>query len=229
MNDDRQNALTSKQIYALGKENAIQFDLAKTELVHFSISKDTKTASIKLPNEEIIQPSTLVRWLGIWFDPGLSFKQHVTIRATQAKTSFYRMARLANSEKGLSPKAMRQLYMACVTSIADYGSILWWKGQNQFKKILQSLQNLALRKILGVFKTSPIKPMEIEAALCPPEDNPIVQPTMKYLLHTKAGIIKTLEFIEATRIATRSWHLNRMHEEEEEEGGEEGGGPEDCD
>ncbi|EDN93106.1 hypothetical protein SS1G_08971 [Sclerotinia sclerotiorum 1980 UF-70] len=59
--------------------------------------------------------------------------------------------------------------MACVTSIADYGSILWWKGQNQFKKILQSLQNLALRKILGVFKTSPIKPMEIEAALCPPE------------------------------------------------------------
>ncbi|APA14489.1 hypothetical protein SS1G_06411 [Sclerotinia sclerotiorum 1980 UF-70] len=159
----------TKQIYALGKENAIQFDLAKTELIHFSTSKDTKTASIKLPNEEIIQPSTLVRWLGIWFDPGLSFKQHVTIRATQAKTSFYRMARLANSEKGLSPKAMRQLYMACVTSIADYGSILWWKGQNQFKKILQSLQNLALRKILGVFKTSPIKPMEIEAALCPPE------------------------------------------------------------
>ncbi|EDN93033.1 hypothetical protein SS1G_08898 [Sclerotinia sclerotiorum 1980 UF-70] len=61
------------------------------------------------------------------------------------------------------------------------------------------------------------------------KDNPTVRPTMKYLLHTKAGIIKTLEFIEATRIATRSWHLNRMHEEEEEEGGEEGGGPEDCD
>ncbi|EDN98427.1 predicted protein [Sclerotinia sclerotiorum 1980 UF-70] len=61
------------------------------------------------------------------------------------------------------------------------------------------------------------------------KDNPTVRPIMKYLLHTKAGIIKTLEFIEATRIAIRSWHLNRMHEEEEEEGGEEGGGPEDCD
>ncbi|EDN91067.1 predicted protein [Sclerotinia sclerotiorum 1980 UF-70] len=43
----------------------------------------------------------------------------------------------------------------------------------------------------------------------------------------RTGIIKTLEFIEATRIAIRSWHLNRMHEEEEEEGGEEEGGPED--
>ncbi|EDN93481.1 hypothetical protein SS1G_09348 [Sclerotinia sclerotiorum 1980 UF-70] len=123
----------TKQIYALGKENAIQFDLAKTELIHFSTSKDTKTASIKLPNKEIIQPSTIIRWLGI------------------------------------CPKTMRQLYIAYVTSIADYGSILWWKRQNQFKKILQSLQNLALRKILEVFKTSPIKPMKIEAVLYPPE------------------------------------------------------------
>ncbi|KAJ8063422.1 hypothetical protein OCU04_008642 [Sclerotinia nivalis] len=159
----------AKQIYALGEKNAIQFDLAKTELMHFSTFKYAKDASIKLPNSEIVQPSSLVRWLGIWFDPGLNFKQHVAIRATQAKASFYRMARLANTEKGLSPKALRQLYIACVTSIADYGSIIWWKDQASFKKTLQLLQNLALRKILGVFKTSPIKPMEVEAALCPPE------------------------------------------------------------
>ncbi|KAJ8063433.1 hypothetical protein OCU04_008652 [Sclerotinia nivalis] len=169
----KKNILTLEKaatnIYILGEKNAIQFDLAKTELMHFSTSKYTKDAPIKLPNLEIVQPSTLIRWLGVWFDPGLSFKQHVTIRATQAKASFYRMARLANTEKGLSPKAIRQLYMACVTSIADYGSIIWWKGQIQFKKTLQSIQNLALRKILGVFKTSPIKPMEVEAALCPPE------------------------------------------------------------
>jgi hypothetical protein len=78
------------------------------------------------------------------------------------------MARLANSEKGLSPFALRQLYLACITSIADYGSVIWWKGQAQFKKPLQALQNLGLRKILGVFKTAPVIPMEIEAALVPP-------------------------------------------------------------
>src|SRR6266498_4725724 len=78
------------------------------------------------------------------------------------------MARLANSEKGLSLFALRQLYLACVTSIADYGSVIWWKGQAQFKKPLQDLQNLGLRKILGTFKTAPIIPMEVEAALVPP-------------------------------------------------------------
>ncbi|KAJ8060682.1 hypothetical protein OCU04_010987 [Sclerotinia nivalis] len=46
---------------------------------------------------------------------------------------------------------------------------------------------------------------------------------MKYLLHTKTGIIKTLEFIEETKIATRSWYLTRMQEDvEQEDEGEEG-------
>ena len=78
------------------------------------------------------------------------------------------MTRLANTERGLSPHALRQLYLACVTSIADYGSAIWWKGQAQFKRPLQALQNLGLRKILGVFRTAPILPMEAEAALAPP-------------------------------------------------------------
>lgn len=81
-----------------------------------------------------------------------------------------RMARLANIGRDLTPFALRQLYNACVTSIADYGSIIWWKG-NQITsiKLLQGLQNSATRKILGVFKTAPVLPIEVESALPPPE------------------------------------------------------------
>jgi ribonuclease HI len=57
--------------------------------------------------------------------------------------------------------------MACVTSVADYGCQIFWKGQASFAKQLQSLQNTALRKILGIFRTSPILPAEVEAALPP--------------------------------------------------------------
>ena len=156
------------KLYELGAKNAIQFDLAKTELMHFSTGKQAKITTLKLPNGEIVEPKEVVRWLGIWFDPGLTFKQHVATRASQARSAFQRMARLANTERGLSPKAIRQLYIACITSIADYGSVIWWRGQAQFKKPLQALQNLALRKILGVFKTAPILPMEVEASLLPP-------------------------------------------------------------
>lgn len=51
--------------------------------------------------------------------------------------------------------------------MADYGLEIYWKGQVQFKRQLQTLQNLALRKILGVFKTTPITPMEIESGILP--------------------------------------------------------------
>ena len=57
--------------------------------------------------------------------------------------------------------------MACVTSVADYGSPIWWKSQPSFIKLTQSLQNLGLGEILGAFKTNPIIPMELEAALMP--------------------------------------------------------------
>jgi len=54
------------------------------------------------------------------------------------------MARLANLERGLSPFAFQQLYLAYIASVADYGAAIWWKDQAQFKRSLQALQNLAL-------------------------------------------------------------------------------------
>jgi ribonuclease HI len=157
------------RLYQLGKDLAIQFDLDKTELIHFTKGKEAASKSLRLPeNQGTIQPKELVRWLGIWFDPNISFKQHLNIRVSQARSAFFRLARLANIERGLSPRAIRQLYIACIVSVADYGSPIWWKGQAYFKKALQSLQNLALRKILGVFRTAPIQPMECESALYPP-------------------------------------------------------------
>jgi len=64
---------------------------------------------------------------------------------------------------------MRQLYIACICSIADYGVPIWWSGQKSFLEKYQKLQNQALLKILGAFKGSPIRAMEIEASLPPPE------------------------------------------------------------
>ena len=93
----------------------------------------------------------------------------MTIKAASAKKAFLSLERLANTERGLSPYAFRQLYLACVASIANYESILWWKGQVGLASKLRSLQNLGLRRILGAFKTSPITSMEIEASLPPIE------------------------------------------------------------
>ena len=54
-------------------------------------------------------------------------------------------------------------------SIADYGVPIWWDNQKSLLDKYQKLQNLALRRILGAFKTSPIMAMELEAAIPPPK------------------------------------------------------------
>lgn len=151
----------------LASQNAIEFDLSKTELMHFG-SKNIQE-SIQLPDRNIIHPKDLVKWLGIYLDPNLTFKEHVAIKTAKARSNLHRISRIVNISRGLSPSAIRQLYLACIVSIADYGSILWWKGQKGLLKQLQSLQNTACLRILGVFKTSPILAREIESALLPPE------------------------------------------------------------
>ena len=158
-----------KQLQDIGAKNAVQFDIDKTELIHFGTSTEVKKCQVTLPSSKSISSCTVAKWLGVLFDQKLTFKQHITSRVAQAKAAFLRMARLTNIERGLSHIAMRQMYLACVTSISDYASPVWWRGQHTFTDRLQGLQNMALRKILGCFKTSPVRPMEVEACLCPPE------------------------------------------------------------
>lgn len=117
--------LEAKKLFCLTEENSIAFDLAKTDLMHWTTIHQAVDLPLKLPNGEIIQPLQSIKWLGIYFDPLLSFKQYVTTKVAKARGTFFRMARLANIGNGLTPFALRQLYTACVTSITDYGSVIW--------------------------------------------------------------------------------------------------------
>lgn len=88
-------------------------------------------------------------------------------KVSLAQQAFYRLQRLGNTQKGLKGSTIRQLYISCITSIAEYGLQLWWGKRNNLIKFYQPLHNLALRQILGAFKGSPIKAIEIEAAILP--------------------------------------------------------------
>ncbi len=151
-------------------QNCMQFDVEKTELIHFHSKRflDLKDErySVKI-GETVFQPKELVKYLGIWLDSKLSFKAHVEKKIALATKIFMQIERLSNTEKELSFQAMRQLYVACMSSVADYGVPVWWNNQKHLLEKFQKLQNKALRKILGVFKTSSISAMEIEASLPP--------------------------------------------------------------
>src|SRR4030095_2351777 len=127
----------------------------KTELIHFDHANRSLNESVKIIDNSVeIKPKEVVKWLGIWFDRKLSFKIHVEKRIAAASRMFYSISRLANTERGLSFQAMRKLYIACIASIADYGVPVWWKQQQHLLDKFEKLQNNALHKILGAFRTS---------------------------------------------------------------------------
>lgn len=111
---------TARKLINWRKNHYIEFDMKKTELIHFSHSNKSLKYSVRIMNNSIFSKE-MVRWLGIWLDRKLSFKIHVEKRIAVITRMFYSISRLANTERDLSFQAMRQLYIACIVSIADYG------------------------------------------------------------------------------------------------------------
>ena len=77
------------------KEAVISFNIGKTELIHFYNKRTTIEEGLKLGDIEI-SPKPLVRWLGVFLDSRLTFKQHIEIKTSKAKAAFYLIRRLEN-------------------------------------------------------------------------------------------------------------------------------------
>ncbi|KAG9019083.1 hypothetical protein FRB90_006606 [Tulasnella sp. 427] len=170
-----------REIVRWGGSVGVKFDRDKKELTHFNTPR-AADAGGGLPNIEIpahngeapqlLQGRPEVVWLGMTFDHKLSFKTHVARMTSKAENALSALKMLANTKRGLHQKLLRILYRTCILPIMTYGSPLWWKGaQVKGTKMLEAkltrVQNRALRWICGAFRTTPIRALEIEAAIMP--------------------------------------------------------------
>ena len=142
----------------------------KTEYIHFHRGRAPIEIGITInTGSEIVEvlPQEQIKWLGMWLDRKLTFKKYVEVRCAAATRAFHSIKRLSNISKGLSFQATRQLYIACVEAVGAYGVSCWWDHNHSQISGFERLQNSALRIMLGQFRTAPIGPMEIEAAIPP--------------------------------------------------------------
>ena len=67
--------------------------MKKIELIYFhlkrNISNNIKT-TVQIRNNQI-KPKNLVKWLGIWLDSKLNFKEHVEIKIANATRIFHQL------------------------------------------------------------------------------------------------------------------------------------------
>ena len=99
----------------------LQLNTEKTGFVWFGSRANIKKVKDRecslQAGSDMIQPSTVVRNLGVLFDAELSMKQHV---ARVAATCFYHLRRLRQIRRRVGAEVATQLVLAFITSRLDY-------------------------------------------------------------------------------------------------------------
>lgn len=118
-----------------------------------------------------VKPKAVMRYLGFFLDPKLSFRTHVRTYVNKACGTVHALRMLGNSVRGLSPANKRRLYISNVLPVALYGAQLWWHPQwkrtKWIARELQKVQARAGRWITGCFRTTPLGSIEVLARIIP--------------------------------------------------------------
>ena len=155
------------------KKHGAQFETSKYVLVHYTRNHNkTTSASVKIDNTRI-EASEHARYLGVIFDKQLRFKQHMAQVVKKGTSAAIALAGIAKCNWGAPFQQVRQLFQAVIAPKIDYGAIVWHRpkdkgtmGTRQVKE-LTTIQRIAMKAILGCYRTTPTTAMEIEAGLAP--------------------------------------------------------------
>ncbi len=222
------------------EENVMIFDPDKFEAIHFSRTKAFPNPDIKLPPfvspkhnipERVIGPAGTkfsMRWLGVFYDSRLSFRDHANKLASKRRQAASGLKMLVKTTQEVNAAIMRRAVHAYILPILTYTAPAWWPGctrtnkegrtiQNSIEGLctkLGKVQNIALRAVLPVWKTIPISILQKEAG------TPPLHHTLDYLFKMAALQLHRLEPCHLLRIKTRHAltspnpsHLERIFQE----------------
>jgi hypothetical protein len=154
-----------------GSDNKVEFEVSKTEVLLFSRRRTVLQAAtstvVRIGEQSFAIKQDATKWIGFWPDSKLSFKTHFENRMASAKGALHRVASLSRSNGGLSNDLMRRVIVAAVTSVALYGSEVWWRGQQDRVNKLQVLLNSQARAITGLLRSTPLAFLQVNHACLP--------------------------------------------------------------
>src|SRR5712671_1141105 len=159
--------------------NGLTADPDKTELITFAkqprnpdlIGGDTIGIQYRDPVQGLQHVTAVprVRYLGLFLDCKLTWRHHVDIMASHARSTIRGINVLGNSVRGLDLLNWRKVYNALVIPILTYGATVWYTGigQKGLTDTLQVAQNEGLWKITGAFCTTLTEPLHNMTGILP--------------------------------------------------------------
>ncbi len=142
-------------ISAWMKENHLQLNLAKTELLVFPATPTLQHDVMIQLGSSTITPSASVRNLGVIFDDQLTFKEHIAKTTRSCRFALHNIRKI---RPFLTEHAAQLLVQALVISRLDYCNALLAGSSNTIKP-LQMIQNAAARLVFNEPKRAHVTPL----------------------------------------------------------------------
>lgn len=101
-------------------QNNVEFDIGKTEAVVFSRKRDQpdrRAARIQVGTTEVGFNMNATRWLGVWLDSKLDFREHHNRCMKKARAVEGQIRRLSGP-RGMTPTHVRQVQVATAQAVA---------------------------------------------------------------------------------------------------------------
>jgi hypothetical protein len=139
----------------------LQFDTVKREAAHFTRRRGHKkhpqqnfTAKINVGDGFVWVKKEATRWLGVWMDAHLTFKEHYNRCMKKARAAEARL-RVLTRMHAIIPERVRAVQIAWDEAVALYGSELWVDPKEIGRREdLQLLLNRQARSTLGALPTT---------------------------------------------------------------------------
>lgn len=166
---ERQLQLNLNRLQKWSHQNGFKFSKTKTVCMHFCQLRTVHPHPELMLDNFKIKTVEEHKFLGIIFDPKLSFIPH--IKALKAKTlkSLNLLKVVSKVGWGGDSTVLLRLYRAVVRSKLDYGSIVYGSARPSYLKCLNTVHHQGLRLSLGAFRTSPVESLLVlaqEPPLC---------------------------------------------------------------
>jgi hypothetical protein len=177
-NTDKENARIIKRILnemeEWRKKHGVQFETSKYVLIHYIRNRNVETEASVTINGTTIRPSDEAKYLGIIFDQELQFKSHLQHIVKKGANVAMALSSIAKNTWRAPYRYIRQLFQAVVSPRTDYAALIWHRPKddgntastNQIGK-LTTIQRLAMKAILGCYRTTPTTAMETETGMQP--------------------------------------------------------------
>ncbi|KAI1005470.1 hypothetical protein K3495_g2746 [Podosphaera aphanis] len=141
-----------------GWENSLTFEIFKTELQYFHRKRGSPMESSLFADGVEIRPNDVTHWLGVFFDRGLKFQNHIKKACERSLAIIRNLKRISLTTRGIRPLSLRQTLQGAAFATIFYGAETWYSN-NTPKDFLARIQlriNDAARAALPVYRTTPV-------------------------------------------------------------------------